>query len=86
MLWVIMELNMLRFLGLLSISFFKQNKGEIFVYLLVQGASSLVFLSFVFLAPWLGSFRSTVMYSCILVKLGAAPAHLWLLKILERLS
>lgn len=85
--WALIELNIIRFLGVLMLNFFKSNKGEGIVYLIVQGVSSIFILRALIMVPHLRSRVSNlIIFFFILVKLGAAPVHFWYFWIIENLS
>ena len=85
MLWVTLELNMLRFLPIMS------SEGGLALentikYFLVQRWASIVFLIGFFFSI---IFWNTIIYICligILLKLGASPLHGWFVSIIKTCS
>ena len=84
--WFFIELNLLSFLGALTVNFRVINKGESLLYLVVQGVASIFILSCL-IAPFLGGgVKIRVLLLAVLTKLAAAPVHLWYFWIIQRIS
>lgn len=84
--WVIIEINILRFICYLVYSGFKENKGETLQYLFIQRISSLMFLTSSFILDVGPSLFNWLVIISLFIKLGAAPFHFWFLKIVSNLT
>lgn len=81
--WIIIEVNLLRFL-LLILSF--QGKEELVKYFISQRLGSILFL----FGRALGSlgpqeFREILVFSRLLLKLGVPPVHWWFIRVVSKL-
>lgn len=84
--WVLIEVNMLRFIRIIVRTGFKSNKGETLQYLFIQRASSLLFISASFLREIGLNYFFFLTIISLMIKLGAAPFHFWFINIVSSLS
>lgn len=78
--WVGLELNIMSFLPILALN--KNIRETPITYFLVQSIGSIILL-FSVLTPLI-NYRITTL--AILVKIGAAPIHLWIIQIIEKIN
>jgi len=92
MVWVGLEINMLAVLALLINFSSPREKEATLKYFLIQALASSILLSTVLLAAALqqslsnSSVTSFLIFFRLLIKIGAAPFHLWLPQVIEGLS
>ena len=81
--WVCLELNMLRFLPLISLEGGLAIENSI-KYFLIQRIASIVFLSFTLLNLFRDSpLVKTIILLSIILKLGVAPLHGWFISLIR---
>nr|YP_003433818.1 NADH dehydrogenase subunit 2 [Flaccisagitta enflata]BAI68184.1 NADH dehydrogenase subunit 2 [Flaccisagitta enflata] len=79
--WLGFELNMMCFLA----CFLKEAKKQAMLYFILQSLGSLLILGASFLSESKFSFLNLIILALVL-KLGAAPLHFWLVIVIPRLS
>nr|YP_010535571.1 NADH dehydrogenase subunit 2 [Otobius lagophilus]UYB78379.1 NADH dehydrogenase subunit 2 [Otobius lagophilus]UYB78392.1 NADH dehydrogenase subunit 2 [Otobius lagophilus]UYL27132.1 NADH dehydrogenase subunit 2 [Otobius lagophilus] len=87
-LWICLEVNMMMFIPLMN-SKNSLSSNSMMLYFIVQSLASSIFIFSFFLLtifPNLNHFMIFFMMSSILIKLGAAPFHIWFPQISEGLS
>nr|YP_009642759.1 NADH dehydrogenase subunit 2 [Aiolocaria hexaspilota]QCO91577.1 NADH dehydrogenase subunit 2 [Aiolocaria hexaspilota] len=91
--WIGLEINLLTFIPLINLDKFKQSSETSMKYFMVQVSASM-FILFSFLHSFFNSnnlemfdITSNLLFNCaILLKMGAAPFHIWYSEVMEGLS
>nr|AUW38606.1 NADH dehydrogenase subunit 2 [Symphylus caribbeanus] len=84
--WMGLEINMMAFIPLISDKN-KNSSQAMMIYLLTQSVSSMILMfSIVMHSLTSVSMLSNLMLISLLIKLGAAPFHLWLPEIMTKMS
>nr|YP_007374664.1 NADH dehydrogenase subunit 2 [Urochela quadrinotata]AFI54773.1 NADH dehydrogenase subunit 2 [Urochela quadrinotata] len=85
--WMGMELNLMMFVPLMNLKPNKNKSEASLIYFLVQASSSVILLSsLLFIMINNTWFMYEIMTMSLLIKLGAAPFHMWMPKIMSTMS
>nr|YP_010736660.1 NADH dehydrogenase subunit 2 [Tessaromerus quadriarticulatus]WEM32413.1 NADH dehydrogenase subunit 2 [Tessaromerus quadriarticulatus] len=86
--WMGMEVNMMSFVPLINLSPSKSSAEASMIYFLTQSISSIIMLSIIMLIMM--SYKNHIMFMIltmsIMIKLGSAPFHMWIPKIMNVMS
>nr|YP_010222654.1 NADH dehydrogenase subunit 2 [Urochela caudata]UCC46117.1 NADH dehydrogenase subunit 2 [Urochela caudata] len=86
--WMGLEMNMMSFIPLINLKPSKISSEASLIYFLVQSISSIIMLSMTILimCNYLTIFIYDILTMSILIKLGSAPFHLWIPKMMAFMS
>nr|QCI09456.1 NADH dehydrogenase subunit 2 [Urolabida sp. FS-2019] len=86
--WMGMEMNLMSFIPLINLKPHKASYEASMVYFLVQSISSIILLSMVILImiKMNNMMTKSTLIMSILIKMGAAPFHMWLPKVMSVMS
>nr|AUW38596.1 NADH dehydrogenase subunit 2 [Orsilochides guttata] len=84
--WMGLEINMMAFIPLIN-SKNKNSPQAMMIYLLTQSVSSVILMFSIIMShiSLMGSFNNLMMIS-LLIKLGAAPFHMWLPEVMTKMT
>nr|QLD96998.1 NADH dehydrogenase subunit 2 [Proknekalia peringueyi] len=87
-LWICLEINMMMFMPMMNSKNILSSNSMILYFIIQSLASSIYILSFFinFLSPMMNYISSMLVSSAILIKLGAAPFHIWFPQVAEGLK
>lgn len=85
--WLLLEINMLRFLGTLRLVKSRGAVGPPTKYFMVQALSSSLFLGVCFtLCPHSIVWSRRILVALLLLKLGSVPFHQWYVRVVDSVS
>nr|YP_009915366.1 NADH dehydrogenase subunit 2 [Nysius fuscovittatus]QLF99812.1 NADH dehydrogenase subunit 2 [Nysius fuscovittatus] len=91
--WMGMEMNLMAFIPLISKSKNKKSSQAMITYFLIQSISSITFLfsvlisKFIMISPnFMNDAANLLLMISLLIKLGAAPFHMWLPEMMTNLN
>nr|YP_010736647.1 NADH dehydrogenase subunit 2 [Cobbenicoris guangxiensis]WEM32400.1 NADH dehydrogenase subunit 2 [Cobbenicoris guangxiensis] len=85
--WVGMEMNMMSFIPLMNLTPTKKSSEASMIYFLTQSISSIIMLSSIMMYSIQPvSLMNNILIMSIMIKLGSAPFHLWVPKIVASMS
>nr|AFI54786.1 NADH dehydrogenase subunit 2 [Urostylis sp. HL-2012] len=86
--WMGLELNMMSFIPLINLKPSKMSSEASMIYFLIQSISSIIMLSMIILITcnYLTIFIYNILIMSILIKMGSAPFHLWMPKMMALMS
>nr|AUW38603.1 NADH dehydrogenase subunit 2 [Sphaerocoris annulus] len=83
--WMGLEINMMAFIPMVS-SKNKSSSEVMMIYLLVQSISSMMLMFSIIMLNLSASVFESMMMISLLIKLGAAPFHMWLPEIISKMN